>query len=164
VYRFLLVTTAFLLIFGSVSSQVLQTNDTLTVNFSVLPIQMFRLNTHVVDLEIKPDVSFGQPFRAQEMETINYDLICTAQNKRLVARLNNNMPHNTYLDIFVSPPFPSSSPGYVRLSTAPQTVLSGISNVSTTGQSQYMHLRFTAELGARVNTREQVRVYFTLQD
>ena len=106
----------------------------------------------------------GNSGRLYEPETRSksYNITTTGTNKRLLAKLDQNMPTNTFLEVRADPPRNATSVGYVSLNAMQQPLVTGITNVQQNGL--LMDVRLRAELGAPVVNNHNRLITFTISD
>ena len=134
----------------------------LNVLFTVRDVQSFHVNETSIPFTM--NYTNSPDFYAPQEITTSYNIISTGNNKRVLARLDHNMPDNTNLFVSLYPPIGAATMNYVRMDTVNRPLLTNISNVNQMNLD--LHVRMTASLGASTfNDQQQQRViYFTLTD
>lgn len=138
-------------------------SSSLNISFSVPEVQMITINDQSLHFNLNYAGHSGQLYEPRNVTTTyNITSTSTGNPKRLLARLNQNMPSNVFLEVRAEAPTNANSLGYVTLTTGNQALVTGISNVHETGR--LMQFRLKADLGAQVALNQNRTVTFTISD
>jgi len=140
-------------------------NASLNISFSIPEIQTITLNASHLNFNLMFTGNQSNPQYPYEphIETISYNITSTSANpKRLLASLNQNMPTNVSLEVNAQAPTGANSMGFVPLDSSVKPLVTGIKSVNEPGR--LMYFRLSATLGAQVATNENRTITFTISD
>ena len=144
----------------NISAQ-MRNHATVEIIFSVPEITNLQINDATLMFHLNYDPNSSSLYESRNL-TSTYNIQSTGTNKRIMAKLENNMPQNTFLELRADPPSGAASVGYVTLNAMPQQIVTGISNVNA--DNLLLNFRLRADIGAPVATNQRNRVTLTIQD
>lgn len=131
-----------------------------TVNYEVAPINEISLSG-TVSLAINEAVAGENPKPASD-DTTTYAITTNGTNKKITAQIEEAMPAGLTLSISLANPTGEGVSDNVELSMVAADVITGISNVSSSGRTVTYTLNATAE--AAVTADQAANVTLTIAD
>lgn len=107
-----------------------QTSDSVTVTYEVTSITELNLNGAASLTIVAGAAGAGLP-TVTDLTGVTYDITNNAgtDSKKLIGKINTDMPANTVLSVDVTAPAGALSAGFVALTSADQDLVTGIDNV-----------------------------------
>ena len=107
-----------------------QTSDSVTVTYEVTSITQLNLNGAASLTIVAGTAGAGLP-SVTDLTGVTYDITNNAgtDSKKLIGKINTDMPANTILSVDVTAPSGALSAGFVALTSADQDLVTGIDNV-----------------------------------
>lgn len=136
-------------------------NASLNVVFSVPDVQSIQVNETMINFSLNYGGHAGMLYEPRTVNT-TYNITSTGNNKRLLARLNQNMPNNIFLEMKADPPQNANTMGYIALDTTQKALVTNINSVHQ--QNLLMYFRLRADIGAPVTLNENRVITFTISD
>jgi len=148
-------------LFIIVSSQAMAGNTAQqTVSFQINGINEISVSGNPGTLVINSASAGQDPDPAEDTST-SYSVTTNEENKKIVGKIDSEMPQYTRLEVQLTAPTGGSSAGYVELNTSDQNLVTGISKLSESGKQISYRFSAQAEAGTLSGSRT---VTLTLTD